>query len=408
MPQINTLEQTIATRFQLLKPTLDERNRRLWAAAEAKTIGYGGIAIVHRATGIAHKTIMAGLRELGMVLPKRANGKVRIRRSGGGRKPVDRTDPTLESDIESLVEPTARGHPESRLRWTTKSLRNLAEALQVMGHTVSHSLVGSVLHRMQYSLQANRKTSEGKDHPDRDAQFQFINTSVTDFITRNQPAISVDTKKKENVGNYANKGAEWLPKGKPREVNMHDFPDKDLGKVAPYGIYDIDRNEGWVNVGIDHDTAEFATASIKSWWDNLGKQCYTQATELLITADCGGSNNARSRLWKVCLQQLANDTGLTVHVRHFPPGTSKWNKIEHKLFSFITKNWQGTPLIDRATVVNLIAGTRTKTGLQVYAQLDENEYPTGKKVSDEELARVNLGKEDFHGEWNYYVRPTVG
>lgn len=396
------LTQTIKKKYAILNPTLNERTRRLWAASEALAIGYAGQTVVVTATQISPKTIRSGIAEVGSTTPLDPE---RIRRPGGGRKRLVDTDLTLADDLNSLVDPETRGDPMTALRWTAKSTETLAEALALQGHVISPDSVGVLLKQQHYSLQSNRKRREGTDHPDRNAQFQFINNSVMSLQAEGQPTISIDTKKKENVGNYKNNGQTWQPTGKPVEVNMHDFPDKERGKVAPYGVYDIDKNIGWVNIGIDHDTAEFAVASIGNWWHKLGSQLYPEATELLITADCGGSNSSRTRLWKLKLQELADELHLIIHVRHFPPGTSKWNKIEHRLFSAITRNWRGQPLIDRATIVNLIASTTTKTGLKVYAEIDHNAYPTGIKVSDRELQAIRLEREDWHGDWNYKVVP---
>jgi hypothetical protein len=390
-------------KYEHLSGELNERTRRYWAAAEAEAIGYGGIVIVCEATGMDHKTVQAGLREITHQEEGAPAG--RIRRPGGGRKKLTDKDPQLKKALNALVEPTERGDPESPLRWTTKSTLNLAEELTTQGHQASYRTVHRLLAAEHYSLQSNRKTEEGANHPDRDAQFRFISECTKAFQTKNQPVISVDTKKKELIGNFKNAGREWRRKGEPRTVNMHDFMDADLGKVAPYGVYDLSKNEGWVNVGIDHDTASFAVESIRRWWTRMGMKRYPHARELMITADCGGSNANRNRLWKVELQKLATEINLTIHVRHFPPGTSKWNKIEHRLFSFISKNWRGQPLIDRATVVNLIANTKTKTGLTVQALLDENTYETGKKISDAEMATINLIRESFHPEWNYGIQP---
>ena len=393
----------IKRKYEHLSSELNERTRRYWAATEAEAIGYGGISVVCEATGMDHKTVQAGLGEI--THQQEAAPAGRIRRAGGGRKKLVEKDPALTSALNELVEPAERGDPESPLRWTTKSTANLAEELRTHGHEISYRTVHRLLVGEEYSLQSNKKTHEGTDHPDRDAQFRFISESAKGMQTKNQPVISVDTKKKELIGNYQNNGKEWRKKGNPRKVNTHDFPDKELGKVAPYGVYDLSRNEGWVNVGIDHDTASFAVESIRRWWTRMGITRYPEAEELLITADCGGSNANRNKLWKVELQKLADETHLTIRVCHFPPGTSKWNKIEHRLFSFITKNWRGHPLIDRATVVKLIANTKTNTGLTVQAMLDENTYETGRKISDQELATVNLHHESFHGEWNYRIEP---
>jgi len=395
--------ESIKEKYTDLSGVLNERSRRYWAATEARAVGSGGITIVSVATGLARNTIRAGLAELAD--PEQRAPAGRIRKIGGGRKKLVEQDSGLIPALNSLIEPTERGDPESSLRWTTKSTTHLADELTKEGHPVSQRAVCELLHEQHYSLQSNRKTEEGTDHPDRDAQFRFISESAKAMQTKNQPVISVDTKKKELIGNYKNTGREWRKTGNPRHVNMHDFMNKELGKVAPYGIYDLSKNEGWVNVGIDHDTASFAVESIRRWWTRLGMTRYEHATELMITADCGGSNAYRNRLWKVELQKLADETGLTIHVRHFPPGTSKWNKIEHRLFSFISRNWRGRPLIDRATVVNLIANTTTTTGLIVQAMLDENQYETGRKISNGEMAELNLIPESFHGEWNYRIEP---
>ena len=365
-------EDAVGERYRALAGELDERRRRLWAAAEARSHGRGGIAAVARATGIAENTIRAGLAELecGQALEPG-----RVRRRGGGRKPLAETDPTLVSDLERLVDADSRGDPEQPLRWTGKSVRKLADALRALGHRVSHETVARLLRGLGYSLQANAKVREGRQHPDRDAQFQHINDTVKTAIDQGQPVISVDTKKKELVGDFKNGGRELRPKGSPVPVRVHDFKDKELGKAIPYGIYDLAEDTGWVNVGIDHDTAQFAVASIRSWWEHLGRERYPDASSLTITADCGGSNGNRTRLWKTELQRLADETGLQIQVCHFPPGTSKWNKIEHRLFSFITQNWRAKPLETLEVIINLIAATTTRTGLEVYAQLDERAYP---------------------------------
>jgi len=398
--------QTIKKKYHHLVPLLNERTRRLWAATEAESLGRGGLGIVCTAIGIDHKTIQAGMREIHKDVSSATPD--RIRREGAGRKKLTDTDSGLVDALDALVEPTTRGDPESPLRWTCESTTNLAEALTRQRHPVSRRSVGNLLHEQKYSLQSNRKTQEGSDHPDRDAQFRFISESTKQMHTKNQPVISVDTKKKELIGNYKNNGQEWRKKGKPREVNTHDFVDPELGKVASYGVYDLLRNEGWVNIGITHDTASFAVESIRRWWTRMGRYRYPKTAELMITADCGGSNANRSRLWKVELQTFADETKMTIHVRHFPPGTSKWNKIEHRLFSFISRNWRGKPLLSRAAVVNLIANTKTKTGLTVKAVLDENHYETGVKVSEKEMESVNLKRESFHGEWNYRIEPRDG
>jgi transposase len=397
-------EQAIGERYRALAGELDERRRRLWAAAEARSHGHGGIAAVARATGIAENTIRAGLRELES---GHALETSRVRRAGGGRKPITETDPTLLCDLERLVDPESRGDPCQPLRWTAKSVRRLAEGLRELGHRVSHETVARLLRVLGYSLQANRKTREGASHPDRDAQFAHINQTIRAALDAGQPAISVDTKKKELVGDFKNGGREWRPKGTPELVRTHDFKDKQLGKAIPYGVYDLANDEGWVSVGIDHDTAQFAVASIRAWWEHLGSGRYPDATTLTITADCGGSNGNRTRLWKTELQRLADETGLAIQVRHFPPGTSKWNKIEHRLFSFISQNWRGKPLVSRQVIVNLIGATTTRSGLEVYARLDDRSYPRDVKVSGAELAAVELERHDFHPEWNYTIKPRV-
>ena len=395
-------EQAIAERYRALAGELDERRRRLWAAAEARTCGYGGIAAVARATGISVGTITRGLADLDS--PERFPTD-RVRRPGGGRRPLAKTDPTLLADLRGLVDDEARGDPESPLRWTAKSVRTLAAALRERGHRVSHETVAKELRGLGYSLQGNRKTTEGAEHPDRDAQFRHINTRVSAALTAGEPVISVDTKKKELVGDFKNAGREWRPKGSPIPVRVHDFKDERLGKVNPYGVFDIAGNSGWVSVGIDADTAEFAVEAIRSWWRHLGAERYPAATTLTITADCGGSNGHRLRLWKTELQKLADETNLAIRVCHFPPGTSKWNKIEHRLFSFITRNWRGQPLVSRQAIVSLIGATTSSAGLEVYAQLDERSYERGVKVSDAQLAAVNLTRDAFHPEWNYVIRP---
>ena len=397
-------ELAIGERFRALAGEFDERRRRLWAAAEARSVGRGGIAAVARATGISENTIRSGLRELqgGEVL---APG--RVRRPGGGRRPLAEKDPTLVADLERLVDPDSRGDPEQPLRWTAKSVRNLADAMRELGHRVSFRTIARLLRELGYSLQANAKTREGAQHPDRDAQFGHINATVKAALDAGQPAISVDTKKKELIGDFKNGGRELRPKGSPEPVRTHDFKDKQLGKANPYGVYDIADDVGWVSVGIDNDTAQFAVASILGWWQQLGSARYPDASYLTITADCGGSNGNRTRLWKTELQRLADETGLEICVCHFPPGTSKWNKIEHRLFSFISMNWRAKPLISRQVVIDLIAATTTRTGLEVHARLDESAYPKGIKVSDAELAAVNLQGHDFHPEWNYTIKPST-
>ena len=380
--------------------------RRQWAASEATDLGWGGVTCVALATGLARNTIMAGAQELEhrRAYP-RAAVSLRIRDLGGGRKPLTQVDAGLQGALDALVDPATRGHPESPLRWTCKSTATLAEELQRQNHSVSDRTVAALLKAAGYSLQANRKTREGSSHEDRNAQFEHINRRVLAFQMQGEPVVSIDTKKKELVGEFKNAGQEWQPRGKPVEVQVHDFPDKKLGKAIPYGVYDLASNEGWVSVGIDHDTAQFATASVRRWWQEMGTGRFPRATKLMITADGGGSNGSRNRLWKIALQTLADELGLGLEICHFPPGTSKWNKIEHRLFSFITRNWRGRPLTSYQVIVNLIAHTTTKAGLVVKAALDTSHYQTGIVVSDEELARVKITPEKFHGEWNYGIRP---
>jgi Rhodopirellula transposase DDE domain len=393
----------IRDKYTALAPLLNERTRRCWAATEAQALGYGGIRIVADALGMARGTLHAGLAEVHA--RETATVPQRVRRIGGGRQSLTVKDPQLVEALNALVEPTTRGDPESPLRWTCKSTTRLAQELEKAGHPISQRSVCTLLHAQQYSLQANRKTREGTSHPDRDAQFQYINARVKQFQRAKQPVISVETKKKELVGNFKTPGREWQPKRSPEKVNVHDFADPQLGKVIPYGVYDLAANAGWVNVGIDHDTAEFAVASIRRWWQHLGKARYPAAKKLLMTADCGGSNGSRTRLWKVALQQFVDEVQFPIHVCHFPPGTSKWNKIEHRLFCFITQNWRGRPLLSRATVVNLIASTTTQRGLTVRAMLDEHAYKAGKQVTKEEFAAPKLKPQPFHGEWNYCLLP---
>ena len=381
---------------------------RLWAAAEARAVGPSGVAMVTEATGIRKKRILAGRLELEEMARRPPTDKPRlqrVRRPGAGRKPLTTTDPTLLVDLESLVDPLTRGDPESPLRWTAKSTRTLAAELGRMGHKVSPRKVAGLLKKLKYSLQANSKTTEGSQHPDRNAQFEYINAQAEAFQASGQPVISVDAKKKELVGPYKNRGREWMPKGRPEAVKVHDFIDENLGKVTPYGVYDIGRNEGWVNVGIDHDTGEFAVASIERWWRDMGRKVYPNAGAILITADGGGSNGSRNRLWKVSLQNFADRSGLTVTVSHLPPGTSKWNKIEHRLFSQVSRNWRGRPLVSHEVIVNLIASTKTHTGLKVRAKLDKRTYPGGIKIADKQMKTLALTREDFHGEWNYTIEP---
>lgn len=400
--------EAVRNKFELLSPLLNERLRRQWAAAEASTLPRGGVGLVAEATGMSRTTIWAGARELRQQAEASPDDlhPERIRRPGGGRHYREDEDPTLVEDLEALVEPTTRGDPQSPLRWTCKSTRKLADELQRQGHTISHATVATLLDDLGYSLQANRKTREGATHPDRDKQFRYISRRVLAFQRARQPVISVDAKKKELVGDFKNAGREWHPQGSPPEVRMHDFADTLLGKVIPQGVYDLTRNEGWVGVGVDHDTAQFATGTVRRWWEEMGSPAYPQAKRLLITADAGGSNSVCSRLWKVSVQGLANTTGLRIAVCHFPPGTSKWNKIEHRMFSHITKNWRGRPLTSRAVVVSLIGHTRTKAGLQIHAELDTNEYEAGIEVSDEEFEAVRIVRDRFHGEWNYTILPN--
>lgn len=394
----------IQEKYHALRDLFDERTRRLWAAAEARSLPYGGTSVIASVTGLSRTTILAGMRELRDKPPGGvANQDSRVRRPGGGRKRLKDLDPSLEQGLELLVEPLTRGDPESPLRWTCKSTRKLAEELNRQGHRVGDRKVADLLHDLHYSLQANAKTREGSSHPDRNAQFEYINTLTKAFQKRGQPVISVDTKKKELVGDFKNNGAEWQPKGQPEEVRVHDFEDKELGKVVPYGVYDLAKNEGWVTVGTDHDTSDFAIDTILGWWKRMGRQAYPEAKELLILADSGGSNGARSRLWKLSVQRLANETSLQVSVSHFPPGTSKWNKIEHRLFSFITQNWRGRPLVSHEVIVNLIGSTRTDTGLKVKAKLSRKKYQTGIKVKDADFARIKIKPKRFHGDWNYTI-----
>jgi Rhodopirellula transposase DDE domain len=399
------VEARIRRKFRLVAVELDERRRRQWAAAEARDVGWGGISLVARATGLSRPTIMAGLKELELSAKSRLVAAARVRSPGGGRRTLTQSDPGLLEALERLIDPATRGDPMSPLRWTCKSTAKLAEELTRQNHPVSDRTVAMLLKQSGYSLQANRKSREGSSHPDRNAQFEYINRQVRAFQKRQQPVVSVDTKKKELVGEFKNPGEEWQPQGQPQPVNVHDFPDKKLGKAIPYGVYDLAGNEGWVSVGIDHDTAEFACASILRWWNEMGSARFPRATELMITADGGGSNSSRNRLWKKSLQCLANDLGIALKICHFPPGTSKWNKIEHRLFCFITKNWRGRPLTTYEVIVNLIASTTTKKGLIVRAALDPRQYETGTTVSDEELEHLRLTRAKFHGEWNYSIKP---
>ena len=395
--------EALSRKFDVLTRVLDERTRRLVAAAEASAIGHGGVTLVAQASGLSRGTVIRGIAEL-KTAPKPARGQ-RIRRKGAGRKRTVDQDVTLKRDLEALVEPVTRGHPETPLRWTCKSVGQLAAELQRMGHQTSHRMVAELLHQMDYSLQANRKTVEGSSHPDRDAQFQHISHKIREFQADHQPVISVDTKKKELVGDFKNSGRELRPKGDPEKVRVHDFVIPELGRAAPYGVYDVTQNAGWVSVGVDHDTAAFAAQSIRRWWESMGSEAYPQAAKLLITADSGGSNGARVRRWKLELQKLADETGLEISISHLPPGTSKWNKIEHRLFSLISQNWRGKPLVSHQVIVNLIAATTTKTGLRVRAEVDLGKYPKGVKVSDKEVASIRIERDQFHGEWNYAIFP---
>lgn len=401
----------VQNKYQALRPVLDEKVRRRWAACEALAIGWGGITAVAEATGLSRPTIRAGLAEVRGGASDAAEDpdaeRQRLRQVGGGRRRVTESDPGLRKALQALLEASTRGDPQSPLLWTSKSTRHLAEALTQQGHQVSHHTVARLLEDLHYSLQANRKTQEGSSHPDRNAQFEHINKQVQAFQKRGQPVVSVDAKKKELIGDFKNAGREWHPQGQPVKVRSKDFVDQHLGKGIPYGVYDLTANNGWVSVGMDHDTAQFASESLRRWWQQMGARVYPKAKELLVTADAGGSNGYRIRLWKVALQALADAIGLRISVCHFPPGTSKWNKIEHRMFCHITENWRGQPLVSRAVIVNLIGNTKTRTGLTINAALDENAYPTGIKVSDAELAAVRIKRAKFHGDWNYTILPRV-
>jgi transposase len=394
----------LRSKFMGLRPTFTERSRRLWAATEARALGHGGVGAVARATGLSRATIQRGLREL----ERGAHtdlGPDRSRRAGAGRKSVLETDPSVLADLEALIEPSTLGDPEAPLRWTTKSVRELARALTEQGHAISHTLVDQLLHRLRYSRQGNLKTREGQQPADRDAQFQYITAAVRRAQRQRQPVISVDTKQKELIGDFKNGGREWRPRGAPARVRVHDFVIPAQGKAIPYGGYDLHRNEGWVSVGIDHDTASFAVNTIRRWWAVMGRAAYPAARSLVITADAGGSNGARSRLWKWELQAFANRTGLDLTVCHFPPSTSKWNRIEHRLFAFIARHWRGKPRTDVSTIVSLIGATRNQTGLRVRSELDRRRYPSGVSVTDDQLASISLRPHRFHGEWNYTIHP---
>lgn len=410
------LSQAIEEKYRALSGRLDEATLRLWAAAEARSLGRGGVSLVAKAAGVSRTTVYAGLAEIeaadtakvqrsASVAPTAA--PPRVRAAGGGRKKLTTSDLGLLDALDALVEPTSRGDPMSPLRWTCKSTTRLAQELNQMGHAVSQRTVCDLLAQLNYSLQSVRKTREGSHNPDRDAQFHHIAKAVAQFQKQRQPVISVDTKKKELIGDFKNAGREWRPRGEPEQVRVHDFIDPELGKVSPYGVYDVTANEGWVSVGIDHDTAEFAVQSIRRWWLEMGRPLYPKAKRLMITADCGGSNGYRVRLWRLQLQRLADETGLSVQVNHFPPGTSKWNKIEHRMFCHITNNWRGRPLLSRQIVVQLIGSVTTEQGLRVRSELDENLYDAGIKVSDEELAAIRIERDEFHGEWNYRIRPRA-
>jgi hypothetical protein len=402
------MEEIIAKKFKMLAGTFNERQRRLWAAAETQGLGYGGVSMVARATGISRPTIIQGIKELAegeRKSPEERMSPERCRRCGGGRKKATRKQPELRASLDALVEPTAKGDPMSPLRWTVRSTRNLSEILCRQGFSVSKSYVCGLLCEMGYQLAANRKSIEGGNNPDRNTQFEFINAQAAEFLRRGLPVISVDAKKKELIGNFKQNGQVWRPKGEPELVNVHDFPDGETGKAAPYGVYDLQKNLGWVNVGIDHDTAEFAVESVRRWYEHLGKELYPNASELYITADGGGSNASRSRLWKYHLQEFSDETRLTIHVSHFPPGTSKWNKIEHRLFNHISMNWKGCPLTSLDVIIELIGHTTSRTGLKVYARADDKIYPTGRQISDKILKSLNLFPNETLGKWNYKITP---
>lgn len=403
------MTQTIAAKFAILKPLLDERARRLWAAVEARALGRGGISQVAAATGLARATVRAGLQALALpaTATVRQTPPERLRRPGGGRKPLGTRDPHLVQALETLVDPVTRGDPMSLLRWTCKSAAKLAVALQAQGHVVSERTVNRLLHDLGYSLQTNRKTREGCHHPDRAGQFQYIHRRAQVFQQQGQPVISVDTTKKELVGQYRHGGQEWHLHGQPEEVHVSDFPDKELGTIIPYGVYDEATNTGWVSVGVDHDTAEFAVETVRRWWRHMGSKVDPQAKRILITAAGGGSNGSRCRLWKVELQRFADESGLAISVCHFPPGTSKWNKIAHRMFCHITEHWRGRPLVSREVVVNLIGQTTTKTGLTIRSALDEHSSPTGREVTEQQMETLAIKRDKFHGEWNDTIRPKT-
>ena len=394
----------IQEKYDSISFSFTEKSRRLWAASEAKAYGYGGISLVSQAIGISNKTIDKGLKEL--AIKGDISDRQRVRKQGGGRKILDSQQNIIE-DLNKIMSPHTIGNPESILRWSSKAVRKICNELCVLNHKISFKTVSTLLKKQGYSLQSNKKKQEGKQHPDRDLQFHHINDQATDFIAKGLAVISVDTKKKENIGNYKNNGKEYSQKGKPTAVNTYDFPDKKLGKVAPYGVYDVGKNQGWVSVGISSDTAKFSVNSIQTWWYKMGQELYKNTTKLLITADCGGSNGNRVRLWKTELQKLANEINMTIYVCHFPPGTSKWNKIEHRMFSYISKNWRGKPLLTTETVVNLISNTTTKSGLKIRSMIDQNIYEKGLKISDDEMKKVNITGEKFHPEWNYRITPNL-
>jgi len=401
------LVESLRRKYQALSPLLNERLRRLWAATEAGEIGWGGITAVALATGLSHTTIGLGLREArgDPDRPAQDSSPRRVRRPGGGRKVATLVDRSLLTDLEALVDPVTRGDPQSPLRWTCKSTRKLAEQLRQRDHQVGYQTVAALLGQLGDSLQSNRKTREGSSHPDRNAQFEYISDQVRRFQRRGQPVVSVDTKKKELVGDFRNGGREYRPEGRPEEVKVHDFQDKQLGKAIPYGVYDLTANRGWVSIGIDHDTARFAVETLRRWWTNMGSSVYPRAKELLVTADSGGSNGSRVQLWKLAVKELSDATGLRIKVCHLPPGTSKWNKIEHRMFCHITENWRGRPLRSLEVIVNLIGNTRTEAGLKIEATLDTNSYPKGIEVSDEEMATLKIKRDEFHGDWNYTISP---
>lgn len=397
---MNISLSSLKKKYSELRLYLDEKGFRLCAATDARALGVGGVTLVSKAAKLSRTTIYAGLKDL-----KRLDANIGVRRAGGGRKALKEKDPTLLKDLDNLLDPVTRGDPMNPLRWTSKSTAKLAAELQKKGHKITQRSVWALLDELNYSMQSNRKSNEGVSHPDRDRQFRFVEKSVKAFLKRNQPVISVDTKKKEMIGEYKNNGHEWLPKKNPIKVKTHDFIDKKLGKVSPYGVYDIGRNNGWVSVGISGDTAEFAVESIRRWWYAMGICYYPNAKSLLITADSGGSNGSRVRLWKLKLQDLATEIGLEIHVRHFPPGTSKWNKIEHRMFCHITENWRGRPLISREVVVQLIGNTKTSKGLKIEAKIDENTYNTGIKVTASEMKKIKIKRRNFRGDWNYSIKP---